>query len=209
MFLNLRIAVQSLSTHKLRAVLAMLGVFLGALAFTGVQHVSQALELKAEQEAEKLGPSLFAVLAGQVRFTRGGDARLGQAQRNFTVSDARAVAGGTPSVLSAAAFATATCGVRFEGGAVNATLVATWPEYPDIRSFHPEFGRFLTQDEEDDRDKVLVLGRTIAERLFQRPEAALGRLVYLNHINFRVVGVMEQKGRDLSGANQEDRKSVV
>lgn len=205
MLLNLRIAIQSLSTHKLRAVLAMLGVFLGALAFTGVQHVSQALELKAEREAEKLGPSLFAALAGQVRFSHGGSLRLGEAQRNFTVSDARAVARGVPSVLSAAAYATATCGVRYGSAATNATLVATWPEYPDIRSFHPELGRFLNQDEEDGRDKVLVLGQTIAERLFGRPEAALGRLVYLNQINFRVIGVMERKGRDLSGANQDEQ----
>ena len=50
MLFSFRIALASLRAHKLRAVLAMLGVFLGALALTGVQHVSQAMVRKAEIE---------------------------------------------------------------------------------------------------------------------------------------------------------------
>ncbi len=205
MFLNLRIAVKSLAVHKLRAVLAMLGVFLGALAFTGVQHVSQSLERKAELEAEKMGPSLFAAIAGQVRFSRGGDLRLGAAQRNFTISDAQALARGVPSVLSMAPYASTSMPLRSAEAATKATLIATWPEYTEIRDFHPEMGRFFNAEELAERDKVLVLGRDIAERLFGRAEAALGGTVYLYRADFRVVGVMEKKGRDLAGDNQDEQ----
>ncbi|WP_449242208.1 ABC transporter permease, partial [Desulfovibrio sp.] len=188
-----------------RAVLAMLGVFLGALAFTGVQHVSQALERKAELEAEKMGPSLFAAIAGQVRFSRGGSLRMGATQRNFTVSDAQALARGVPSALSMAPYASASMPLRSAEAATKATLIATWPEYTEIRDFHPELGRFFSAEETADRDKVLVLGRDIAERLFGRAEAALGGTVYLYRADFRVVGVMEKKGRDLAGDNQDEQ----
>ncbi len=205
MFLNLRIAVKSLAVHKLRAALAMLGVFLGALAFSGVQHVSQALERKAELEAEKMGPSLFAAVAGQVRFSRSGAMRLGQAKRNFTEADARALADGVPSVLSMTPYATASLTLRSDQAATTATVIAAWPEYSEIRDFHAEYGRFMNQADEEAMARVLVLGRDIAERLFTRPEAALGRVVYVGSADYRVVGVMEKKGRDLAGDNQDEQ----
>ena len=67
--LSLKIALSSLRNYKLRAVLAILGIFLGSLAFTGVQHISRALVRKAELETEKLGPNLFMVVSGHCVFS--------------------------------------------------------------------------------------------------------------------------------------------
>ena len=205
MFLNLRIAVKSLAVHKLRAILAMLGVFLGALAFSGVQHVSQALERKAELEAEKMGPSLFAAVAGQVRFSRNGALRMGQAKRNFTEADAQALANGVPSVLAMTPYASASLVLRSPLAATTVSVIAARPEYADIRDFHAELGRFLSPGDEESMARVLVLGRDIAERLFGQAEAALGGTIYLRSADFKVVGVMERKGRDLAGDNQDEQ----
>ncbi|EGB15461.1 protein of unknown function DUF214 [Pseudodesulfovibrio mercurii] len=202
--LNLTIAVSSLSAHKLRAVLAMLGVFLGALAFTGVQHVSKIMVRQAEMETEKLGPNLYAVLAGSVRFTRGGGVRINGNSRNFVLADAQALIDSVPSVLDGTPFVTATMAVRGNGNAVNAQILACWPNYQEIRSFRPDVGRFFTWSDVDDRAKVCVLGRKIAQRLFGRPEQAVGRDIYMFRASFRVLGVMEEKGRDVSGTDQDE-----
>ena len=71
MLFSLRIALKSLATHKMRTVLAMLGVFLGAFALTGVLHVTLAMERKAVIETEKLGPNLLMAMTGNIRFRRG------------------------------------------------------------------------------------------------------------------------------------------
>ncbi|MHC1699899.1 MAG: ABC transporter permease [Humidesulfovibrio sp.] len=206
MLLDLKIALASLSAHKLRAVLAMLGVFLGALSFNGVQHVAEAMYKNAEAEAEKLGPNLFAVMAGQVRFSRGGGAaRFSGFVRNFTVADALALAGGVPGVLAHAPYFTGTMPIRSGSTTVTTQFMGTWPAYVDIRSFRPDLGRFITQADVDNKEKVVVLGRKIAERLFGRPEAALGREVLIFRARFLVVGVMEAKGRDLTGADQDEQ----
>ncbi|WFS62268.1 ABC transporter permease [Pseudodesulfovibrio thermohalotolerans] len=202
--LNLTIAVSSLSAHKLRAVLAMLGVFLGALAFTGVQHVSKIMVRQAEMETEKLGPNLYAVLAGAVRFTRGGAMRISGGSRNFVLSDAQALIDSVPSVIDGTPFVTTTMTVRGGGNAVDAQIMACWPNYQDIRSFHPDIGRFFSLREVEDRAKVCVLGRKIAQRLYGRPEAAVGRDLYMFRASFRVIGVMEEKGRDVSGTDQDE-----
>ena len=201
--LNLSIAISSLSAHKFRAILAMIGVFLGALAFTGVQHVSTIMVRQAEMETEKLGPNLYAVMAGAVRFTRGG----GQAfrrSRAFTLADAEAIIGGVPSVLEGAPFISTVMPLRGNGNGVNVQVMASLPSYQSIRSFYPTIGRFFNEQEVEDRAMVCVLGWNIADRLFGQPDLAVGRKVYMYRASFRVLGVMENKGADISGTDQDE-----
>lgn len=202
--LNLRIALSSLKAHKWRAILAMLGVFLGALAFTGVQHVAKIMVRQAEMETEKLGPNLYAVLAGQIRFRRGGDVRISGDTRTFTLPDAQAVIDEVPSVMEGAPFVSTNMAVRGGGTAVTAKILATWPNYQVIRNFYPAEGRFFSWQDVEDRTKVCVLGQTIATRLFGKAEDAVGRVVYIYRASFRVLGVMEVKGRDVSGEDQDE-----
>ncbi len=205
--LSLRIALSSLATHKLRTVLAMLGVFLGALALTGVRHVSEAMVRKAEIETEKLGPNLLMAMSGKIRFTRG-DFRSQPSHKNFKVADALAVMRGLPSAALGVPYIAQTSNIRAGDTRVACQLVATWPDYPDVRAFKPEFGRFLTPDEEDSRAMVCVLGRTVAKRLFGEPEKAMGQKVFLFRAGLTVIGVMEEKGADLSGADQDEQVFV-
>jgi len=182
----------------------MLGVFLGALAFTGVQHVSKIMVKQAEMETEKLGPNLYSVMSGQIRFRRSGGVRVSGRSRNFTLADAQALIDGVPSVMEGAPFLIKTMQVRGDGNAVNAKVLATWPNYQVIRNFRPSIGRFFNWNEVEERAKVCVLGQKIAERLFGSPEDAIGQIVYLYRASFRVLGVMENKGRDVSGEDQDE-----
>ncbi|QJB56022.1 ABC transporter permease [Pseudodesulfovibrio sp. zrk46] len=202
--LNFRIALSSLKAHKWRAILAMLGVFLGALAFTGVQHVSKIMVRRAEIETEKLGPNSYAVVAGNIRFRRSGGARITAFSRNFTVGDAKAVIDGVPSVMEGTPYVNTTMQVRGNGNAVTAKIMASWPNYQVIRNFFPENGRFFDWEDVEERNKVCVLGQKIAERLFGSADAAIGETVYLFRASFRVLGVMEAKGRDVAGEDQDE-----
>lgn len=202
--LNLSIALSSLSTHKVRAILAMLGVFLGALAFTGVQHVSKIMVQKAVIETEKLGPNLYAVLAGQVRFRRSGGVRIRQNRANLKLSDARALIDGVPSVLNATPYAYSSFLVKGGGNALTAQVFGTWPSWTEVRSLKVGVGRFFTQQELDTRATVCAVGVTIAERLFGSAEAALGKTVLIYRAPYKIIGVMEPKGRDLVGDNQDE-----
>ncbi len=208
MFDGTRIAVQALATHKLRTVLAMLGVFLGSLALTGVMHVSQAMRLQAQLETEKLGPNLFAAVAGKARFSRSGSVRFGGAPTTFTPADAAALLGTMPQAANGAPYVSATGAVRFQNTTVTAQIVATVPAYAPVRSFTASLGRFISSSDETERRRVCVLGRTIAAKLFGKPETALGALVYVDRTALTVVGIMEEKGSDISGTDQDEQLFV-
>jgi putative ABC transport system permease protein len=206
--LSLRIALASLATHRLRTALAVLGVLFGAFVLTGVLHVTRAMVVKAEQETEKLGPNLIMAAAGQARFRRSGGARIRDAATTFTRADAKALAGSLPSLQGAAPFISETMALRAGARKVPAQMVATTPSYTRVRNFQPDLGRFFTREELDQRAKVCVLGRTVAERLFGKPENAVGRTVFLFRAQIRVLGVMEAKGKDLSGTDQDEQVFV-
>ncbi|GFK93570.1 Macrolide export ATP-binding/permease protein MacB [Fundidesulfovibrio magnetotacticus] len=208
MLLSLRIALQALATHKLRTALAMLGVFLGALALTGVRHVSLAMMRQAEIEVEKLGPNLFAVMAGQVRFTRDGGARTAGGAATFQFEDSLALMRSLPGVMKGVPVVLRTMPIRAGNTKVACQMVATWPDYPQVRSFQPDRGRFFTWEEEREKAKVVVLGLKIAQRLFGDPEKALGQTVTVYRAGLTVVGVMEEKGSDISGTDQDEQVFV-
>ncbi len=208
MFFSLKIAFASLRAHRLRTALAITGVLLGALALTGVQHVSRAMLLKAEVETEKLGSNLFMARTGQLSFRPGRPGRVRHEATNFTLRDARALLLGLPSARLGAPFVSVSMPVRAGGVKINAQLVATTPNYEAVRNFHPRYGRFLIAEDERRRAKVCVLGTKIAERLFGDSAAALDRQVFFFRAALRVVGVMEPKGADIAGADQDEQVFV-
>jgi putative ABC transport system permease protein len=208
MFFSVKIALSSLKAHRLRASLAVVGVFLGAFALTGVQHVSKAMYLKARQETAKLGTNLFIARSGQISFRRSGSAGIQKETTTFTLGDARALLDGLPGAVSGAPFVAREMPIRAAGVKIPSQMVATWPSYEAVRNFHPQYGRFLGWQDERERAKVCVLGRNIAERLFGDPEAALGRQVFFFRAGARVVGVMEAKGADVVGTDQDDQVIV-
>jgi len=189
-------------------VLAMLGVFLGALALTGVRHISLAMVRQAEIEVEKLGPNLFAVVAGQVRFTRGGAARTSGGANTFQFEDAQALISALPGVVKAVPVITRAMPMRHGNTTVQCQMVATWADYPQVRNVNADMGRFFTAAEEEGKAKVAVLGLKIAQRLFGDPAKAVGQVVYVYRAGLTVVGVMEEKGSDISGTDQDEQVFV-
>ncbi len=207
MFFSLRIALRSLATHKMRTILAMLGVFLGALALTGVLHISLAMERKAVEETEKLGPNLLFAMSGNIRFRRG-DIRADAGNTKFKLPDAVALLRGLPAAVGGVPYLAFASPIRAGDKKTVCQMVGTWPDYPAIRSSHTQYGRFFNQEEEDAKEMVCVLGQTIATRLFGRAEAAVGQSVSIFRARLTVVGVMEEKGADVSGASQDEQVFV-
>lgn len=208
MFFSLKIALASLRTHRLRTALAITGVLLGALALTGVQHISRAMYAKAEAETAKLGTNLFVARSGQVVFRRSGSARVRSEAATFTLRDAQALMAGLPAARLGAPFVSRTMPIRSGETKVPSQLVATWPQYAAVRNLELAAGRFLTAGDEAGRERVAVLGDKIARRLFGRPEAAMGETVLLFRAPVRVVGVLEPKGADIVGTDQDEQVFV-
>ncbi|MEW6570660.1 MAG: ABC transporter permease [Nitrospirota bacterium] len=203
-FLNLRIAIRSLLNFKLRTVLAILGVFLGTFALIIVSNLSDSLSKKTEKEAESFGKNLLIVRSGIVRRV-GTTTRLLSEATTLTVRDGQAILIGSRFISSVSPSGNTTFPVRYENIILNSVLiVGAVPNYPNIRNFQVKEGRFITDDDNIRLNKVAAIGSKVALKLFS-DRNPIGKHILIWRVPCEVIGVMEEKGVDISGVDQDNQ----
>ncbi|MEK6526517.1 MAG: ABC transporter permease, partial [Nitrospirota bacterium] len=83
-------------------------------------------------------------------------------------------------------------------------VVGTTAEFPIIREWQVAEGTFFTQSDEDAAAKVVVLGKTVADNLFERGEEIVGAQIRIKNVPLRVLGVLTSKGQTFMGQDQDD-----
>jgi putative ABC transport system permease protein len=203
-YLNLKIAVRSLMNFKLRTTLAVLGVFLGTFSLIVVSNLSDSLTTKTRIESEKLGKNLLIVRSGVVR-RFGTSTRLLSEATTLRPEDAGAILAGSSFVNDVSASGNKNFPVRYENTALKSILVmGIMPNYSEIRNFRAKNGRFISVQDNATLAKVAVIGTKVAEKLFGRQDP-LGKHILIWRVPCEVIGVMEEKGLDISGLDQDNQ----
>jgi putative ABC transport system permease protein len=202
--LNLRIAVRSLLNFKLRTALAILGVFLGTFSLIVVSNLSDSLMIKTEKEAESFGKNLLIVRSGVVR-KMGTSTRLLSEATTLTIEDAQAIVQGSRFISDVSASGNTLFPVRYENTVLKSILVVGAPSnFPSIRNFPVGEGRFISPEDDRALNKVAVIGTKVAERLFGK-EDPIGKHLLIWRVPCQVIGIMQEKGVDISGVDQDNQ----
>lgn len=202
--LNLKIALRSLYSFKLRSVLAVMGVFLGTFSLIVVSNLSASLAEKTETEIKDFGENLLIVRSGIVR-SFGPRTRLLSEATNLTLEDASAIRAGSKFVEEISPSMSKTFPVRYGNTVLSSILiVGAAPNFPAVRNFRVKSGSFFSENDNNRLEKVVVLGTKVVEKLFvnQNP---IGKYILLRRAPCRVIGIMEEKGSDISGADQDNQ----
>lgn len=202
--LNLKIALRSLYSFKLRTALAVLGVFLGTFSLILVSNLTDSLARKAEQELDKLGKNLLVVRSGTAyKFAAG--ARLLSEATSLTLGDAGTLLEECPAVKNVCPSFFKYLPVRCGSVTLSSILVtAASPNYPELRNFYPAVGCFFTSEENESLSRVVVLGKRVASKLFGNGNP-IGKHILVSGIPCQVIGVMEEKGADISNIDQDNQ----
>ncbi|WP_196772872.1 ABC transporter permease [Pseudodesulfovibrio alkaliphilus] len=222
---GLRAALRILKIQPLRTLLAMLGVFLGALLLVGITHVLGAISLSMEAQARSLGSHIATITPERpsfsrredVRFVSGtesaGDAALaGQDDRyapldpaaTLTPDDLEVVMTEIPYFTAGVPFIVSEGWISHGGEASGCTIMGVTPDYPGLHAITPAHGRFFDDEEERLASLVCVLGDALARRIFGDPAAALDAHVRIHRSAVRVLGIMAPRGADSGGANMDE-----
>jgi len=194
-------ALRALRANVLRSVLTTLGIIIGVAAVIIMIAVGAGAEARMAQLISSLGSNLIMVLPGSG--TAGG-VRLGVGtQPSITEDDAAAIQREIPSVQVAAP------GMRGSGQVVSGNLnwstviYGVTPEYLEARDWEMAGGRVFTAEEVKGAAKVALLGNTVLANLFPGQDP-LGRILRINRVPFKVIGVLRDKGETLMGRDQDD-----
>jgi putative ABC transport system permease protein len=203
-YLNLKIAWRSLCNFRLRTLLAVFGVFLGTFSLIVVSNLSDSLAKKTEIEIENLGKNLLIVRSGVVRRLVTGTRLMSEAT-TLTIKDAEAIVHGSRFVSDVSPSGNKIFPVRYGNIALSSVLVVGASQnYTEIRNHPVKEGRFITEMDNKNLNKVAVLGARVAEKLFGN-ENPIGKHILIFRVPCQVIGVMDEKGADISGVDQDNQ----
>jgi len=203
---NIRLALRSLVANKLRAILTMLGIIIGVAAVITLISVGEGVQQVVVAEFEGLGNNLLFVIPGQP------DANQfmpGSTQAELTPDDYQTLADplNTPDLVRVAPLYERPAIVTRGGEETRTTITGTTPDFTAIRDFYPVLGDFFSDQDVTSAARVAVLGQSVYEQLFPDGELPLGQTIRINNVNFRIIGLMEEKGG--SGFNDQDDLILV
>ena len=194
-----RIAWRALAKNKMRAGLTVLGVVIGIAAVTTMVSLGQSAGALVQSQFEGLGTNVILVFPETRR-------RQGVSSNSVKLNARDAVAMGLecPSILAASPIVGAAGQVIY--GSANATpndMLGVSEDYLIVRNWGVRSGEFFTDRDVSSANKVCVIGHTLVAKLFQT-EDPIGSTVRVKNIPFRVVGVLEKKGANMVGQDQDN-----
>ena len=202
LLLILRVAFRALSKNKTRAGLTVLGIVIGVAAVILLVSISQSAGKMIQNQFQNLGTNLVIVFSGSRR--SGGVAKGAKSVITLTSSDADAIVAECPTVR-------ATSPIVFASGQVVAGnqnwspdhILGVNASYLTVSNSQMAAGDFFTPGDLRSAAKVCVIGRTVAKNLFQNSNC-VGATIRVKSIPFTIVGVLESKGANLFGQDQDD-----
>lgn len=186
----IKMALSSVWNNKMRSFLTMLGIIIGISSVIILVGMGQGTQKQISDQIEKLGTNLITVnITGK---------------RTPTISDAELADLKTKPGIKEIAPQLSSGSVNIKAGDKTATttLEASTPNYSEIRKINVASGRFINQRDIDNRFKVLVIGPETAQNVFGNTNA-VGSTMYVNGIEFTVVGVLESQGTTAMGSSDD------
>ena len=201
-FLNLiKIALKALSNNKLRCFLTMLGIIIGVASVITMLAIGQGSKDSIREQISEMGSNMIMIHPGNMK--RGGvrqnsdDMQVLKLEDYESLKNVPGIAEVSPSVNSAG---------QLVNGNNNypSTIYGISPGYLEIRKMKVKDGSMFSDHEIKLASKVCVIGKTVVDNLFPDGENPVGKVVRFGKIPFTVIGVLESKGTNSMGMDQDD-----
>ncbi len=185
-------AWKSLASNKLRSLLTMLGVIIGVAAVIIMISISAGTEATIAERINGLGSNLLFI---NQNFTRGGPNQGPQNQKGGLVySDVTAIREQISGVAGVSVEQQTSVTLKYGNTTLTEiTVVGTTPDYTTVRNVSVGSGNWFSEQDNTRVQKVVVLGSSVAEKLFGTSDP-VGQTLYANNVQLTVIGVLEKKG---------------
>lgn len=197
-----KIALRALANNKMRGFLTMLGIIIGVASVITMLAIGQGSKRSIQAEISEMGSNMIMIhpggdIRGGVRQEASSMETLKLEDYQNIVDETRYVAAVSPSVNSSG---------QVIYGANNAptTIYGISPDYMEIRRYEIEDGEMFSEQDIAVAAKVCVVGKTVVDNLFPGGENPVGKVVRFQKLPFKIVGVLESKGYNSMGMDQDD-----
>jgi putative ABC transport system permease protein len=200
-FAIIKVAGRALGRNKLRTALTMLGIIIGVGAVIVLVSIGQGAQSMVLDQISNMGTNMMYVMPGNLQF---GGAALGAGAANtLTDEDVTAMEREIPTIAAASPVVNAQSQLVFGNQNWFVRIQGTNEKFPTIRTWKVGEGEFFTDADVRSSARVIVLGKSVAEKLFPGLDP-IGETIRVKNLPFRVVGVLTEKGQSMVGQDQDD-----
>ncbi len=201
--LNLiRIALRAMSRNKMRTFLTMLGIIIGVVSVISMLAIGQGSKESIEQQISEMGANMITIFpsGGQ----QGGVRMDAGSMQLLSVDDAEAIENGAHFVAHVSPFVSG--GGQAVVGAYNwpTSMQGVAPAFLDIRKMVVRDGVRFTEHDVRTAAKVCLIGKTVVTNLFPDGSSPVGKTIRFNKTPFLIIGVIEEKGTNTFGQDQDN-----
>ena len=201
LFAPFKLAARALRRNKMRSLLTMLGVIIGVGSVIASVSITTGASKQVEDKVASLGQNVVTVFSGSFS-TSGSRSGWGNAP-TLTVEDAMAIKNEVANVVAVSPEVRDRMQILANGLNWNTAIQGESPDYPQIRDWDIADGAMFTEADVRSLAKVAVIGKTVVDQLFIGDEP-IGHTLIIRNIPFKIVGVLESKGFNLFGQDQDD-----
>ncbi|MFV8248524.1 ABC transporter permease [Bdellovibrio bacteriovorus] len=195
---------QTLAANKVRSGLSMLGILIGVAAVVGMLALGTGARQSIEKQLSSLGSNLLVLRAGNVRV--GGVMQESGVRIRISLDDVNTIKNQISGIKDVSPSSSGRGQITYLNKNWNTQVMGVAPAYEQMRASTPIFGRFFSEEENQRRMLVAVIGTTVARELFG-DKSPIGEMIKINKVNFRVIGVLPEKGA--AGPQDQDDRILV
>lgn len=196
------IAFQALVSNKMRSVLTMLGIIIGVGAVIAMVSIGMGVRDQVQSSISSLGSNMLIVTPGSSSSSGGIRSGAGSAI-TLKFEDANAIRENIKQIDYVSPTVSRSYQIVAGNQNWNTSVQGVTPEYMAIRSLTVGSGTFISEQDMNSRNRVAVIGSTVAENLFGDVNPT-GQKVRIHNTPYRVIGVLDSKGQSSMGQDQDD-----
>lgn len=193
-------AWSSLIANKMRSLLTMLGIIIGVAAVIALVSIGYGVRQQITESISSLGSNLLMVYPGAPRTP--GVRPVAGANKTIKLSDYEAISK-MDSVQAASPVASNSYLTVYMSKNWTTTVNGANADFQYVNNWTMKSGRFITDSQIERRERVAVIGATVAKNLFGN-EDPIGKDIRIHKNSFKIVGVLDEKGSGAMGNDQDD-----
>ena len=197
-----KIAIRAIAANKMRSFLTALGIIIGIAAVITMLAIGQGSKVSIKANIAEMGSNMIMIspgadMRGGVRQDASSMETLKQADYQSIKEDCNYISAISPTVNSSGQWI-------YGNNNTQSSIYGVNQDYLSIRQLKVADGEMFTDTDIKAAAKVCILGQTVVDYLFPDGSDPIGKVVRFNSIPFRVVGVLQKKGYNSMGMDQDD-----
>ena len=202
-FTNLfRIALKAISNNKMRAFLTMLGIIIGVAAVITMLAIGQGSKKSIQSEISEMGSNMIMVMPGGDM--RGGVRSSSSDMESLKLKDYEDIRDKSHFISYISPMVQSSGQAIYGSNNAPTSIYGVNSDYLEIRRYKVQDGDFFTDQDIRTAAKVCVVGKTVADALFPDGDNPVGKVFRYGSIPLKIIGVLESKGYNSMGMDQDD-----